>query len=294
MNDVWARTPVTTDGRTGTVGQHPGLCDSRYLERRGRLVRAARGHRVGDPSPPVTYSEAEHATWRTVHSALTTAHRRHACRDVLEAGADAPVPADRVPQHAEVSAELRPRTGFAFTLAGGFVESRRFLGAMARGYFHAVQFVRHPAIPLYTPEPDVIHDVFGHGIHLTSPRIAGLYRLFGRTALRLRTPEAMALLSRVYWFTLEFGVMREAGEVKAFGAGLLSSYGELGALDRCEVRDLDVRDMIGARDRIPGYQPVLFDVRSLTHLTDTLTAFLEGFDDEAGARLTAAAPADRS
>ncbi|MBT2383063.1 phenylalanine 4-monooxygenase [Streptomyces sp. ISL-11] len=295
MNDVWARTPVTAEGRLGPAASHPGRCDSRYRARRDALVRGARGHRVGDPSPVVEYSEAEHATWRAVHAALAGAHREFACRAVLEAGEAAPIPADHVPQHAEVGAALRRLTGFDLTLAGGFVENRRFLGSMEDGYFHAVQFVRHPAIPLYTPEPDVIHDVFGHGIHLSSNRFADLYRLFGRTAARLGTGEALDLLSRVYWFTLEFGVMAEDGAVKAYGAALLSSYGELGRLDRCEIRELDVREMIRTHYRVSGYQPVLFDARSMEYLTDTLADFLEGFDDEEAARLAAIASAgDRS
>ncbi|MEU7104874.1 phenylalanine 4-monooxygenase [Streptomyces sp. NPDC046215] len=295
MSDVWERTPVTPGGRLGPAAQHPGRCDGRYLERRDALVRLARGHRVGDPSPDVAYTEEEHATWRTVHTALVVAHREHACRAVQEAAEEAPVPADHVPQHAEVGARLKPLTGFEFTLAGGFVENRRFLGSMERGYFHAVQFVRHPAIPLYTPEPDVIHDVFGHGIHLASPRFGDLYRMFGRTAVRLRTQEALDMLSRVYWFTLEFGVMHEDGAVKAYGAALLSSYGELGRLAACEVRALDVRDMTGTPYRVSGYQPVLFGARSMSHLTDTLAGFLEKFDDETGVRLAASArPVDRS
>ncbi|MET9418330.1 phenylalanine 4-monooxygenase [Streptomyces klenkii] len=297
MSHVWSRTPVTREGRLGTAAQHPGRSDSLYLKRRNAIARLARGHRVGEPSPAVEYTEAEHATWRTVHGALAGAHRAYACREVLDAAEAAPIPADHVPQHAEVSERLKPLTGFEFTLAGGFVENRRFLGAMENGYFHAVQFVRHPSVPLYTPEPDVIHDVFGHGIHLASPRFAELYRLFGRTAMRLDTPEALDLLSRVYWFTLEFGVMAEAGSrtgpgsepgagpPKAYGAALLSSYGELARLDRCEIRELDVHAVVATPYRVSGYQPVLFSARCLNHLTDSLAGFLADFDDDTGGRL---------
>ncbi|GGX93739.1 phenylalanine 4-monooxygenase [Streptomyces hiroshimensis] len=304
MSHLWSRTPVTPGGRLGRAAQHPGRCDSRYLQRRDTLVKLARGHRVGDPSPTVDYTEDEHATWRTVHGALGRAHRAHACREVLDAAEAAPIPADHVPQHAEVGARLKPLTGFEFTLAGGFVENRRFLGSMERGYFHAVQFVRHPSVPLYTPEPDVIHDVFGHGIHLASPGFAELYRMFGRAATRLTTPEALDVISRVYWFTLEFGVMAGAGagtnpdevnEVKAYGAALLSSYGELERLGACEVRELDVRAMVATPYRVSGYQPVLFGARCMNHLTDTLAGFLEDFDDDTAGRLgLRPVPGDRS
>ncbi|MCC3767016.1 phenylalanine 4-monooxygenase [Streptomyces sp. UNOC14_S4] len=280
MSDARRRTPVTPDGRLGTAAEHPGRRDARYRERRNALARPARGHRVGDPVPYAAYTESEHATWRTVRAALADAHSRYACAAVLEAATDAPIPADRIPQLADVGAALRPLTGFDFTLTGGLVEDGRFFRSLDLGYFHAVQYVRHPAVPLYTPEPDVIHDVVGHGIHLSSPRFAELYRLFGQAAVRVRTPEALTLLNRVYWFTLEAGVVAEGGGVKAYGAALLSSSGELARLDECDVRELDPGVMARTRYLVSGYQRVLFRARSLDHLTETLTGFLAGFDDE--------------
>ncbi|MFJ9848977.1 phenylalanine 4-monooxygenase [Streptomyces sp. NPDC101150] len=277
--------PINSEGRLGPVSRHPGFRDRSYLARRNAVAALAGGHAPGDASPPVTYTEEEHRTWRTVHAALGPAHREHACRAVLEAREDAAIPADRVPQHWEVGAHLRTRTGFDFTPAGGFVPNRRFLGTMERSFFHAVQFVRHPAVPLYTPEPDVIHDVFGHGVHLASEEFAVLYRLIGRAAGQARTEAALDLLSRVYWFTLEVGVMAEGGAVKAYGAALLSSYAEITQLARNEIRELDIRDMMRTPYDVTGYQPVLFSARSMRHLTDVLGPFCEEFDDETGARL---------
>lgn len=289
------QTPITAVGRLGGPAQHPGRSDPAYLRRRAALAAPADGHRVGAPYAAVDYTEAEHRTWRAVHQALGPAHRAHACRAVLDASADAAIPAERIPQHAEVSACLRTRTGFAFTLAGGVVPNERFLGAMEHGYFHAVQFVRHPAVPLYTPEPDVLHDVFGHGVHLSCPRLAALYRLIGHAANQVHTAEALDVLSRVYWFTLEYGLIAEAGTPKAFGAALLSSYGEIAAHDRREIRALDVRAAAGTPYRISGYQPVLFAARSLEHLEDTLGGFCADFDDDVVGRLRLPAlPRDRA
>ncbi len=185
------RTPIATDGRLDTAAKHPGLSDPQYLLRRRAIASSARGHRVGDPSPRVEYTEAEQRTWRTVHQRLWDAQHEHACRAALNAREQAPVPAEHIPQHAEVGLRLRRLTGFDFTLAGGVVGNKRFLGSMAHGYFHAVQFVRHPAVPMFTPEPDIIHDVSGHGIHLASPTsVAGISPRLQRAAWSCRASAA--------------------------------------------------------------------------------------------------------
>lgn len=279
------RTPISGRGDLGPAGDHPGLVDPEYLRRRDALVALADGHQVGRPSPHVTYRDAEHRLWRTVRAALWPAQEARACSLVLEAREDAPLPADHVPQHREVADGLRQRTGFGFTLAGGIVPNDRFLRSLADGWFHAVQYVRHPAVPLYTPEPDIIHDVCGHGIHLASPWFAGLYRAVGEAATRVRTEEALELLSRVYWFTLEHGVVHERGAVRAYGAALLSSYGELARLHEAELSPFDPAAMGRASYQVTGYQPVRFAVRSTEHLQDVLRGFLDGFDDGTPDRL---------
>ncbi|MFH9353104.1 phenylalanine 4-monooxygenase [Kitasatospora sp. NPDC017646] len=291
MGETRGRTPVAADGRLGMPAEHPGLSDPHYLRRRRALAAMARGHRVGDPAPLVDYSASEERTWRIIHRALWAAQDEHACRAVLDARARAPVPADHIPQHAEVGAELRRTTGFEFTLAGGVVANKRFLGSMADGYFHAVQFVRHPAVPLFTPEPDVVHDVFGHGIHLSCPAFADIYRLIGGVARRIDDPDVLQMISDVYWFTLEYGVLEEDGVPKAYGAALLSSYGEIRGLGRPSVRALDIEAVLATRYEISGYQPVLFSARCLHEVADTLNGFLEKLDDGSAARFGRARPA---
>ena len=288
-----ARTPVARDGTLGPARRHPGLSDPAYVHRRDAIVAMAEGHEVGAPSPPVTYTEQEHETWRHVHAALTAAQEGAVCRAVLRARDTAPIPADHVPQHAEVGDLLHELTGFRFTLAGGLVPDKRFLGAMARGYFHAVQYVRHSALPLYTPEPDVVHDVYGHGTHLSSPWFADLYRLVGAAAARVDSADALDLISRVYWFTLEYGVAVEQGRPKAYGAALLSSYGELGQLHRADIRPWAVERVVDTAYVAAGYQPVLYATRSLDHVADALHDFLDEFDEDTRDRLGLPALAER-
>ncbi|MET9076373.1 phenylalanine 4-monooxygenase [Streptomyces sp. NPDC004232] len=290
MSGIPVRTPIAADGRLGVAVQHPGLSDPGYLLRRRTIAAAARGHRVGDPYPTVDYSEGEERTWRTVHRALLGAQDEHACRAALGARDQAPIPADHIPQHAEVGSHLRRLTGFDFTLAGGVVANKRFLGSMAAGYFHAVQFVRHPAVPLFTPEPDIIHDVFGHGIHLSSPAFADIYRLFGQAAERIERKDVLQMISDVYWFTLEYGVLEENGAPKAYGAALLSSYGEIRRLHASRIRRLDIDAMLATPYDVGGYQPVLFAARTLDEVTDTLAGFLDRLGDDTAPQPCAGRP----
>ncbi|MFJ3925327.1 phenylalanine 4-monooxygenase [Streptomyces sp. NPDC090022] len=286
-------TPLTPDGRLGPATGHPGFSDPAYLRRREAVAALARGLAVGAPSPHVTYTDEEHATWHTAHAALVAARRGRVCRRVAEALGRAPVPSDRVPQHAEVGDRLHELTGFRFTPTGGFVPNRRFLGAMADGFFHAVQYVRHPRMPLYTPEPDVLHDVFGHGAHLADPWFGALYRTVGRAAARVTSDDALDLVNRVYWHSLEYGVVREAGEVKAYGAALLSSSGELLRFRRADIRPWDIADMVARPYQVAGYQPTLYAVESMTHLADALHAFLDTFDEDTRERHRLPPLADR-
>jgi phenylalanine-4-hydroxylase len=175
----------------------------------------------------VEYTAEEHALWAAVLERLGSLHERWAARAILDAARELALPARRIPQLAEVNALLAPRTGFRMEPVAGLVAARDFLAALARGTFLSTQYVRHASRPFYTPEPDVIHELVGHAATLAEPRFAELNREFGRAARRARERSALRRIDRLYWFTLEFGLVEERGEPRAVGAGLLSSCGEL-------------------------------------------------------------------
>ena len=215
--------PVTQreDGKVEVhLGQdHPGFNDPEYRKRRNEIAAAAMAWTPGEPIPHVDYTETEHEIWRVVCRELHDKHEKYACREYLEGKARLALPEDRVPQLSEVTAGLRPLTGFEYHCAPGLVPLREFYGALADRVFHSTQYVRHPSEPLYTPEPDIIHEVIGHGNMLASPRFAEVKRLAGEAARRVETDEALQIIADVFWFTLEFGVIREGSELKAYGAG---------------------------------------------------------------------------
>lgn len=264
---------------------HPGFSDPVYRRRRNALAALALDWRPGQPVPEPSYSDAEHGVWRAVARRLEPLHAEHACRAYLEAKEDLGLPVDRVPQLREVTDRLAPLTGFSYLPVAGLAPLRDFYGAFASSVFFSTQYLRHPSMPLYTPEPDIVHEVVGHANQLAAPAFAPLYRLVGDAVARTRGEEALRFLSRVFWFSLEFGVVEEAGEVKAYGAGILSSPGETAAFRSAEIRPLDVVAMGTVPYDITRYQPVLFGARSMSHLVDTLAGFFSTFDDDVHARL---------
>jgi phenylalanine-4-hydroxylase len=289
--------PVT-EGDDGVVvhlaSDHPGANDPQYRARREEIAAAALRWHAGAPAPAIDYTDAEHEVWRTVCRELAVKHERYACRAYREATAALALPADRIPQLEEVSAALEPLTGFRYLPAAGLVPLDEFYGALADRSFHSTQYVRHPAAPLYTPEPDLIHEVIGHGNLLASPEFAELNVLAGEAARRCETSTGLKFLADVFWFTIEFGVLWEDGELRAYGAGILSSYGEIEEFRAMEVRPLDYLEMGTADYDITHYQPVLYSAGSMAHLTDSLGTFFAGFDDDTPARLGAAAPHARA
>ncbi|MDQ3907727.1 MAG: phenylalanine 4-monooxygenase [Acidobacteriota bacterium] len=257
---------------------HPGFRDADYRARRNRIARLALDYRAGDPLPDAPYTDEEHALWRVVRANVDAAHERHACAEYLEAKRRLSLPRERIPQLAEVSARVEAISGFRLAPVAGLVEPRVFLESLADGVFLCTQYIRHASTPLYTPEPDVVHELLGHAVTLASPRIAELNRLFGVAVRRTRTDDAFARLARTYWFTVEFGVVREGGATKAYGTGLLSSAGELEAMRRAELRPLDLETASRAEYDPTHFQPVLFRADSFDAMCSAVTNFLTGWE----------------
>ena len=180
---------------------------------------------------------------------------------------------------------MRPLTGFEYVPAAGIVPLDEFYGSLAERRFHSTQYVRHHDAPLYTPEPDLIHEVIGHGHLLADPQFAELNRLAGEAARRAETDEGLQLVADVFWFTIEFGVVQEEGELRAYGAGILSSYGEIEEFRGMEIRPLDFPAMATIDYDITKYQPVLFAAESMDHLVDAVGSFFASCDDDTLARL---------
>lgn len=253
---------------------HPGFRDHEYRARRNRIAEIALSYRPGEAIPDAPYTAEEHQGWQVVWRALQPAHQEHACAEYLAAVRRLNFEPDRIPQLGEVSRKVEAISGFRLEPVAGLVAPRVFLESLANGVFLCTQYIRHHSTPLYTPEPDVVHEIVGHAVTLASERLAQLNRLFGEAVRRAQSPEVLDQLARLYWFTIEFGVLREEGKVKAYGTGLLSSAGELEAMHKARLRPLDLQAIPRQEYDPTHFQPVLFCADSFDAMYQTLGEYL--------------------
>jgi phenylalanine-4-hydroxylase len=220
----------TLEAGSDLQSDHPGFNDPEYRARRALIDELARGYRHGQQIPVVEYTPQEVQTWNAVYRRLRDLHRRYACAEYLRVfevmARECGYAADNVPQVRTINDFLRQRTGFRLRPVAGLLGSRDFLNGLAFRVFFSTQYLRHHSKPLYTPEPDVVHELIGHAPMFADPAFADLSQEIGLASLGA-TDEEIERLARCYWFSVEFGLLREQGELKAYGAGLLSSFGEL-------------------------------------------------------------------
>ena len=260
----------TLEAGDALQADHPGFADPAYRDRRALVDRLARSYRFGGEFPVVDYNDAENATWRDVYARLATLRRRYACSEYQRALADmerhCAFGSDRIPQGREVSDFLESRTGFRLRPVAGLLSPRDFLNGLAFRVFFSTQYIRHGSKPLYTPEPDVCHELLGHAPMFADAAFADLSQEIGLASLGAGDDD-IERLARCYWHSIEFGLVREGGEYKAYGAGLLSSFGELehACANSSTARFAPWEPDTAAQQTYPvtEYQPVYFVAESL-------------------------------
>ena len=219
-----------------------------------------------------SYQPEDHAVWAALYRRRMASLERQASRRFLD-GLDAiDLDPDQIPDLRKVNARLRPLTGWSALPVAGFLEAPAFFASLAKRQFPTTVTIRSPESLDYTPAPDIFHDVFGHVPLHADPTFADFLRQFGARAAEATDPTEVERLARLFWFTVEFGLIREGGEVRAYGSGLISSSAEAAhALsESCERRPFDAEAAMATPFEIDRLQPMLFVAEDFEELFTAL------------------------
>jgi len=216
------------------------------------------------------YTPEQHAIWAELVRRRLPQLQQHACAEYLEGFELIGLKADRLPDLTAVSARLQPRTGWQSTPVSGFLPADAFFEMLAARMFPTTTWIRSRDSMEYTPEPDIFHDVFGHVPMHAHPVFANFLEHYGKVCAALTDAEALERMGRLFWFTVEFGVIRERGEIKVYGSGLISSHGECThVVERgagLEIRDFDLDQVLDTVVDVSKMQPVLYAIESFDQI----------------------------
>jgi phenylalanine-4-hydroxylase len=219
------------------------------------------------------YTPEQHATWAELVSRRMPQLAEHACREYLNGFDQIGLREDTIPNLADVNHRLRPRTGWNATPVSGFLPPDAFFEMLAARQFPTTTWLRSRESLEYTPEPDIFHDVFGHVPMHAHPIFADFLQEYGRVCAGLKDKDKLERMGRLFWFTVEFGVIHQDGEIKIYGSGLISSHGESNhifeGLKRGggpEIRDFNLDQVLDQQFLVSEMQKVLYAVDSFDQI----------------------------
>jgi phenylalanine-4-hydroxylase len=258
--------------------EHPGAKDPEYRKRRDQIASLAKKFRETGEITDMDYTEEEQKVWQYVAGELEELHREKASPFYLKAKKDLGISNDRIPQLTDMNKRLKETTGFRLAPIEGLVDTRAFLSWLSWRTMLSTQYIRHHSRPGYTPEPDIVHEAMGHIPMFTNPDFADFSQFVGHGA-RLANDEQLEGLGRIYWFTVEYGLVEAENDIKAFGAGLLSSFKELknAFTDNVERRPFVLEEVIEQDYDYSDMQPILYIAPSYNFLKEETRRYIESF-----------------
>lgn len=229
---------------------------------------------VGDAILYPGYSEIDQETWRLLYARQMQFLPGRACEAYLRGAETITLGGARIPALADLSARLEAATGWRVARVPGLLHERQFFELLSDRVFPSTDYIRGREELDYTPAPDLFHDIFGHMPMLTEPDFADFYQRFGQAALNATGYQRLQM-ERLHWFSVEFGLVREGGARRIFGAGILSSMGEVqhALSDEVEVKRYDPAVVAEQEYDVWHLQPLLYELDSFEHLVDSFTGW---------------------
>jgi phenylalanine-4-hydroxylase len=224
------------------------------------------------------YTEEDNEVWQTLITRQLKVIENRGCDEYIHGLQLLDLPMDRIPQCKDVSAALEKATGWALEPVPALIPFERFFHLLANRRFPAATFIRRMDELDYLQEPDIFHEVFGHCPLLTNPAYAEFTHTYGKLGLNA-SKEERVLLARLYWFTIEFGLIKQAKGLRVYGGGILSSKGEtIYCLEDLAParKPFDVMDILRTPYRIDIMQPIYFVINSFDTLYDLTNMDLLG------------------
>ena len=237
------------------------------------------------------YTSEDHEVWQTIFDKRMTQLEHDGSRVFLRGAEAIALSHKQVPRISDVNALLLPMSGWSSHPVPGYIPARCFFAFLAKRQFPTTITVRPKSSMAYLPEPDIIHDIFGHVPLHTDPSFAEFLQTYGRAALLTDDPVHTERLARLFWFTVEFGLIHEDGRLKLYGSGLISSEGEGHyALQSPKVdrRPFDLDRVCDTPFEIDHYQPILYVLDSFEQLADAMNRYAQKLMDIARTKQRAA------
>ncbi|HUA93630.1 MAG TPA: phenylalanine 4-monooxygenase [Terracidiphilus sp.] len=218
------------------------------------------------------YTEEQHSVWAELVGRVLPELERHAAREYLDGFEIIGLKRDRLPNLATISARLAPRTGWSSTPVSGFLPAPAFFEMLATRNFPTTTWLRSRDSLEYTPEPDIFHDVFGHVPMHSHKVFADFLEHYGRVCAGISDAGVLEKLGRLFWYTVEFGVIRQRDEVKVYGSGLISSHAEcLNVIGgHCAIHDFSLDEVLATRVKVDELHKLLFAVSSFDEIYEAM------------------------
>jgi phenylalanine-4-hydroxylase len=272
--------PRVLEANNEIHSDHIGFHDQEYRNRRKEIVKLTESFCLQKRNYPVIeYLPSENQTWKTVFEKLEQIYPDVVCSSYLEnfknLKKDGILNSNEIPKLENVSDYLEKKSGFRLYPVSGLLTPSQFLNGLASKIFYCTQYIRHPSDPFYTPEPDIIHEMLGHVPMFLDKNICEISEMIGKVSM-ICSENQIKHLERLYWFTIEFGILNSN---KIYGAGILSSYGEIQKIlkekNKINIIPFEIKSILHDEPLITQMQQNYYTIESLEELKMKIEKYLQ-------------------